>query len=108
SPGNNSATDSDSIGVVVNLAATKTDGAASYTPGGTATYTIVVSNSGPSAAANVTISDTLPAGVTLTAVPTCTPSGTATCGTVTGVIGGGSVGTTGATIAAGAGNSLTL
>jgi uncharacterized repeat protein (TIGR01451 family) len=107
-PSNNSSTDTDTINAVVGLGVTKTDGATTYTPGGTATYTIVVTNAGPSSAANVSINDALPAGVTLTATPTCTPNGTATCGTVTGAAGGNSVAVTGATIAAGAGNSLTL
>jgi uncharacterized repeat protein (TIGR01451 family) len=44
----------------------------------------------------------LPAGVTLTGTPTCTPSGTATCGTISGSAGGTSFSVSGATIAAGA------
>ena len=35
-----------------------------YTPGGTVTYTIVVTNSGPSAVTGATLVDTLPAAVT--------------------------------------------
>ena len=107
-PANNSSTDTDTINAVVGLGVTKTDGATTYTPGGTATYTIVVTNAGPSAATDVTINDALPAGVTLTATPTCTPNGVATCGAVSGAAGGNNVVVTGSTIAAGAGNSLTL
>lgn len=60
------------------LAITKTDGKLLYTPGGTNTYTIVVSNSGPANAANNTVSDPLPAGIT-TASWTCIGSGGGTC-----------------------------
>ncbi len=86
----------------------KTDGSATYTPGGTATYTIVVTNGGPSNAGNLTVTDNLPAGVTLNANAVCVATGTATCGTVTGATGATSFGTTGATLAVGAGNRLTF
>ena len=103
-----SGSDSDLRAALSGLGITKTDGSASYTPGGTATYTIVVTNAGPADATDTTVSDTLPSGVTLTANASCVPSGTATCGTVTGLTGESSFGTTGATIPAGAGNSLTF
>ena len=60
----------------------------------------------PSDAANVTVTDALPAGVTLTANVTCVANGSASCGTVTGGIGQTSFGTTGASVGADAGNSL--
>src|SRR5207244_7378868 len=65
-PGNNSATDTDTVVVVANLALAKSDGSTTYTPGGTATYSITVTNSGPSNATNVTVTDNLPSGMTLT------------------------------------------
>src|SRR4029077_13982178 len=46
------------------VSVTKSDGVPSVIPGQTTTYTIVVSNSGPSTATNVVVSDPLPAGVT--------------------------------------------
>jgi uncharacterized repeat protein (TIGR01451 family) len=95
--------DSDARAAVAALAVTKTDGSATYTPGGAATYTVVVTNAGPSNANNVTVSDPLPAGVTLNANATCVASGTANCGAVTGTTGQTSFGTTGATVGAGAG-----
>jgi len=101
-------TDSDTLAASAGLGITKTDGSATYTPGGTATYTIVVSNAGPSAANSVTVTDALPAGVTLAAAATCVPTGVATCGAVVGAAGAGAFGTTGATIAAGVGNRLTF
>ena len=105
---NGSGTDSDTLAAAAGLAVTKTDGSATYTPGGTATYVIVVSNAGPSAAGSVTVTDSLPPGVTLSAAATCVPAGAATCGAVVGATGATSFGTTGATIAAGAGNQLTF
>src|SRR5438552_594170 len=105
-PGNNSATDTDTVVVVANLALAKTDGSTTYTPGGTATYSITATNSGPSNAINVTITDNLPSGLTLTAAPTCIATGSATCGSISGVAGGTSFTARGATIAAGAGNRL--
>ncbi len=103
-----SGSDSDALVPAIGLGVTKTDGSATYTPGGTATYTIVVTNGGPSSAANVTVTDALPAGVTVAANVTCGAAGTASCGTVTGAAGSTSFGATGATIAAGAGNQLTF
>jgi uncharacterized repeat protein (TIGR01451 family) len=66
-PGNNSATDTDTIiplAVNADLAITKTDGVASVTAGGTTTYTIVASNAGPSPVTGALVSDTLPAAIT--------------------------------------------
>ncbi len=107
-PANNSATDTDTLTPQVTLAVSKSDGSATYAPGGTATYTITVKNSGPSNASNVTLTDSLPSGVTLSANATCVPTGTANCGAVTGTTGGAAMGTTGASIAAGAANALTF
>ncbi|HEY7945643.1 MAG TPA: hypothetical protein VIH15_14160 [Casimicrobiaceae bacterium] len=106
SPANNSATDTDTLVPQVTLAVVKTDGSASYTPGGTATYTVTVTDTGPSDAEDVTVSDLLPAGVTLTASASCVANGVAACGAVTGSIGQTGFGTTGAQIGAGTGNSL--
>ncbi len=101
-----SGTDSSTPVPQVNLAVTKTDGSATYTPGGTATYTVTVRNTGPSNATAVSVTDALPAGVTLTANATCAATGVATCGTVTGSTGQSAFGTTGATLGAAAGDSL--
>jgi len=58
--GNNSATDSDTLAATADLAITKTDGVSSATPGDTVTYTIVASNTGPSAALG-SVTDSFPA-----------------------------------------------
>ena len=104
--GNNSATDTNTVTTGANLALTKTDGSATYTPGGTATYSITVTNSGPANAASLSVVDNLPSRVTLTAMPTCTAVGAATCGSISGAAGGTSFTATGATITAGVGNRL--
>ncbi|HEY6942292.1 DUF7507 domain-containing protein [Dokdonella sp.] len=77
-PGNNSATDTDTLSPSADLSITKTDGSASATPGGTITYTIVASNAGPSAVAGATVADTIPATIT-GATWTCIGIGGATC-----------------------------
>jgi len=101
-----SATDSDTLAVAAGLAMTKTDNAATYTPGATGTYVLHVSNAGPSDATNVAVTDALPPGVTLAGVPSCVATGAAACGALTGTVNGGAFGATGASIAAGAGSAL--
>jgi uncharacterized repeat protein (TIGR01451 family) len=76
-PGNNSATDSDTLNAQADLAITKTDGVTSVAPGGSTTYTITASNAGPSNAAGATVADTFPASETCTW--TCTGAGGGTC-----------------------------
>src|SRR6201999_3175352 len=56
----------------------------------------------------VTVTDNLPAGVTLDAAVTCAAIGNASCGTVVGSSGQSGFGATAARIAAGAGNALAL
>ncbi|HKV11301.1 MAG TPA: DUF11 domain-containing protein, partial [Thermoanaerobaculia bacterium] len=76
-PGNNSATDSDTLGAQADLSITKTDGVTSATPGGSVTYTITASNAGPSDASGSTVADTFPASLTCTW--TCVGAGGGTC-----------------------------
>ncbi|HEV7508554.1 MAG TPA: fibronectin type III domain-containing protein, partial [Thermoanaerobaculia bacterium] len=76
-PGNNSATDSDTIGLSADLSITKTDGVTTATPGGSVTYTITASNAGPSTATGATVADTFPASLTCTW--TCVGAGGGTC-----------------------------
>ena len=58
SPGNNNATDNNSLELTADLGITKTDGGTSSTPGGSVVYTIVASNAGPSNVSNATVTDT--------------------------------------------------
>jgi uncharacterized repeat protein (TIGR01451 family) len=76
-PGNNSATDSDTLAASADLAITKTDGVTTATAGGSVTYTITASNSGPSNATGATVADTFPASLTCTW--TCAGAGGGTC-----------------------------
>ena len=80
-PGADTATDTDTPGSrVSDLSITKTDGVASYTAGGTVTYTIVVSNAGPSDAENATVTDTVLALPQVASASwTCVAAGGATC-----------------------------
>ncbi len=76
-PGNNSATDTDTLGASADLAITKTDGVTTATAGGSVTYTITASNAGPSNAAGATVADIFPASLTCTW--TCVGAGGGTC-----------------------------
>jgi uncharacterized repeat protein (TIGR01451 family) len=72
-PANNTATDVDTPRPVADLAITKTDGTTTYTPGQGLTYTIVVSNIGPSNVAGATVTDSFDAAL---GTPTWTATGT--------------------------------
>ncbi|MFO1424981.1 MAG: DUF11 domain-containing protein [Candidatus Competibacteraceae bacterium] len=76
-PGNNSATDSDTLAASADLSITKTDNSTTYTPGGSVTYTITASNAGPSNVTGATVADTFPAA--LTCAWTCVGAGGGTC-----------------------------
>ena len=58
--GNNNATDTDTLTVQADLGITKTDGKDSVTPGSNISYTITVTNNGPSGLHSITVDDTLP------------------------------------------------
>ncbi|MGE4073842.1 MAG: hypothetical protein AB7E72_21940 [Lysobacterales bacterium] len=62
-PGNNTATDTDTLTPQTDLAITKTDGSSSAVPGTEVIYTIVASNSGPSVATAASVADTFPAAL---------------------------------------------
>ena len=59
-PGNNSDSDLDQQDSQANLAVSKDDGVSTYVPGDSLTYTIIVSNLGPSDAPGSVISDQIP------------------------------------------------
>jgi uncharacterized repeat protein (TIGR01451 family) len=79
-PGNNTATDTDIVRVVADLAVTKTDGLERATPGRPTTYVITVTNAGPGNVSQAHVSDVLPAAL-LSATWTCQGVGGATCPT---------------------------
>ncbi|MCC7201160.1 MAG: DUF11 domain-containing protein [Nitrospirae bacterium] len=83
-PADNSSTEPTVVTGVSNLSITKTDSADPVTAGGALSYTITVTNSGPSTAHNVTVTDTLPSGVGYVNATgtgwTCTPGvGSVSC-----------------------------
>ena len=92
-PGNNTATDIDNLSPTVDLSITKVDnvGGSSITAthgniayGGAITYTVIVTNGGPSAVTGATADDTFPAtltGVTYTATSTGGATGFTASGT---------------------------
>jgi uncharacterized repeat protein (TIGR01451 family) len=83
-PGNESATDVDNVTPKVNLGITKTDAKTTAVPGTPISYTIKVTNTGPSTATNATVTDTVSAAI-LNPTWTCAASGTgATCGAGSG------------------------
>lgn len=80
--GNNSATDSDTVLVPeADLSVTKTNNTTGVAAGQNTTYTITVTNNGPSDASNVVVTDTLDADFTLVSTSGCAedPSGVPTC-----------------------------
>jgi len=72
-PGNNSATDTDTLTPSADVSVTKTDSPDPVVVGNNITYTITVSNGGPSDAQSLSLSDAVPANTTLVSVTT--PSG---------------------------------
>ena len=82
-PDNNAATDTNSLDPAVDLAVTKTDNLTSVTPGDTVTYTIVVTNNGPSDVSGAVVEDVLPntlENVSYTSTVTGTVSGNTASG----------------------------
>jgi uncharacterized repeat protein (TIGR01451 family) len=62
-PGDHSASDTDTLTPKVDLAVTKTDGTPDAIPGNGVTYTIVVTNLGPSDSPNTAVIDSLPSAL---------------------------------------------
>jgi uncharacterized repeat protein (TIGR01451 family) len=83
-PANNTASASTTVNPIADLSITKSDSPDPVSSGQELTYSIGVSNAGPSAASGVTVTDTLPSGVTFNSATasqgTCSQaSGTVTC-----------------------------
>ncbi len=71
---------------------TKVSTSTNYTPGGTDTYTITITNNGPSAVNGVQIADTLPAGATFSASWSCSATVGSSCSSPSGgAVGGNQV-----------------
>src|SRR5262249_10917543 len=63
-PGDNSSTDTDTLTPQADLSITKSDGKNNAVPGASTTYTITVTNNGPSTVTGAVVSDVLPGGTT--------------------------------------------
>ena len=94
------------LSAVVTLGVTKTNALSEFVPGGTATYTLVVTNTGTIPAVGTLVSDPLPAGLSLTGPWTCTASVGSSCPASGGAIGNTTVNLSGTV--AGANGSLTI
>jgi len=82
--GNNAATAMSSIAApVTDLGITKTNGTTTAVPGATTTYTITVTNAGPSNAIGATVTDTFPAALT-DVTWTCAGAGGGACSVAAG------------------------
>lgn len=77
-PANNTATDLDNLTPQSDIGISNTDGQAAALPGSPLTYTIVVTNAGPSDAASISITDAFPSAIE-NVLWSCTASGGSTC-----------------------------
>jgi uncharacterized repeat protein (TIGR01451 family) len=87
---NNSSTDTNALTPKADISVEKSDGALSVVPGATTTYTIIVSNNGPSFAPSIRVNDNLPPQL-LNPSWTCLLASGGTCGSGTGSPSGQSV-----------------
>lgn len=81
------ATAATTVNPSIDLAITKTDSADPATNGSTLTYTITVTNTGPSAATNVRVTDILPSQLTFVSASASQGTASHASGTVTGTLG---------------------
>ncbi len=102
---NNTSSDTDTLQRFADLAISKNAPTDTYKPGDIITYTVIVSNNGPSNVSGFDILDPVPAEITGVSV-NCTTSGTANCGTDAQA--GNNISFTGASINAGVGNEIKL
>jgi len=83
-PDDNTATVVTDVRAVTDLSVTKTDGRTQYVPGSPVTYTIVVTNSGPSFARQVSVVDTLDPAIVSSAAWTAVFAGAGSAGAPAG------------------------
>ncbi len=83
---NTGATDTSTVTVAqqADVGVTKTDSSATYTPGGSVTYTVVVTNAGPGAANGTIITDDLPEPPLSNITWNCVQAGGAVCPNASG------------------------
>lgn len=96
---NNTSTTSTTVNPAIDLVVTKTDSADPVVAGNALTYTVTVTNNGPSTATNVVLTDALPASLTFVSATSSQGTATFASGTVTGTLG---------TLASGASATVTI
>jgi uncharacterized repeat protein (TIGR01451 family) len=74
-PADNTATTTTRVNAAADLAVSKGDAPDPVIAGENLTYTLTVTNNGPSRATGIVLTDTLPGGVTLVSAPDCTEAG---------------------------------
>jgi uncharacterized repeat protein (TIGR01451 family) len=80
------------VNPAADLSITKTDASATYTPGSTGTYTLTVTNNGPSSVTAAQVTDNFPLGITLSGPWNCVASAGSSCSAASGgVVGGNAV-----------------
>ncbi|MFK7736190.1 MAG: SdrD B-like domain-containing protein [Pirellulaceae bacterium] len=84
---NNSVTEPTALNPSIDLVVTKADSIDPVIAGNSLVYTVIVTNNGPSQATNVSLTDTLPAGVTFTSATSTQGTATNAGGVVTADIG---------------------
>lgn len=84
-PANNSSTVARDFQAISDLSITKTNGTSTLTPGTPTTYTIVVSNAGPSAVTGAQVTDLMPGPLVISSW-TCTASAGSSCGQPSGTV----------------------
>jgi uncharacterized repeat protein (TIGR01451 family) len=92
-PANNVSSAEVTVNANANLSISKSDSPDPVKSGDTLTYTVTVDNAGPSDAANVVVTESLPAGVTFVSTTGCDndPNGVPTCNLGTIVSGGSAI-----------------
>jgi uncharacterized repeat protein (TIGR01451 family) len=83
-PDNNTATVTNTPAALTDLSVTKTDGQTQYVPGKPVTYTITVTNAGPSFASQAAVDDTLDPAIISSATWSAVFTGTGSTGTASG------------------------
>jgi uncharacterized repeat protein (TIGR01451 family)/fimbrial isopeptide formation D2 family protein len=83
-PDNNTATVTNTPAALTDLSVTKTDGQTQYVPGQEITYTITVTNAGPSFASQAAVDDTLDPAIISSATWSAVFTGTGSTGTASG------------------------
>jgi uncharacterized repeat protein (TIGR01451 family) len=81
---NNSSTDTDTLTPTADISISKSDGKPAVNPGDAITYTVKVTNNGPSAVSNAILTDTVPNNITGVTWTCATTVGNSVCGATSG------------------------